>query len=119
MAQGYRAIERRSLTAVEDSLVRWLLLNGSTGADALLQQVDHVVVVTQCTCGCPTIDFEVPEHLRVAGLDRIVSDFYGETADKYQVGVILLVEKGLLSSLEVYDYEGRAGFGLPVVETLR
>jgi len=119
MQDKYRIEEKRGLGPDEQALMQWLLMNGVPGATALLPQLAFLRIVSRCSCGCPSVGFQVGQGaINVDGLPRIVADFRGTTADGVDVGVILWTESGQLSSLEVYDYEGRSGFGLPRLDSL-
>jgi hypothetical protein len=49
--------ENRPVTANERCLVEWLLQHGNPGSDQFLKQVESLVVVSKCSCGCPTVNF--------------------------------------------------------------
>lgn len=119
MTDKYRIEDKRNLSDDERALVQWLLMNGVPGVIALLPQLDFLRVISRCSCGCPSVDFLLGQGAsKVDNLPSIVADFRGKTNNGIEVGVILWIENGQLSSLEVYDYEGRSGFGLPRLDSL-
>ena len=56
MRDQYRHPVNRPLTAEEVALVRWLIAHGTEEAAHYSDQVNRLQVVSECTCGCPTID---------------------------------------------------------------
>ena len=111
--------QNRPITAKERGLIDWLLRHCDPGSDQLLSQIDALTVTWKCTCGCPTIYFEIPDMPRLHEPEHILADFLA-TADGNAVGVLLFQRGGRLSSLEVYSLGGTdKPFGLPEIETLR
>lgn len=109
--------ENRPATAKERSLVEWLLRHGNPGSEQFLKQVDSLVVVSKCSCGCPTVHFEQKGE-PIAHAERILADFLA-TVDGQHVGIILFQREGRLSSLEVYSQAGTdKPFGLPELESI-
>jgi hypothetical protein len=51
--------EHRPLTRDEMSLVKWLLENRDVDAAEFLPQLDQLMIVSRCPCGCASIDFGV------------------------------------------------------------
>lgn len=79
---------------------------------SVLETIEQIQVVDQCTCGCASIDFLVGEPARGA---RILADGIGtlETGEG-DVGVIVWGFPERLTSLEVYQCsEARALLPVP------
>jgi hypothetical protein len=111
--------ENRPVTAKERSLIEWLLRHGNPGSEQFLQQVDSLVVVSKCSCGCPTVYFGQEEGESIAQGDEHILADYLATVNGEGVGVILFQRGGRLSSLEVYSQAGTdKPFGLPELETI-
>ena len=108
--------EERPINDAERELLLWLLRNGVPGAQLLTKQVDGLRVKSKCSCGCPTVDFEISGEAKP--MPRILADVYGKTAKGEEVGVILWADEGRISSLEVYGIEAVDNFGLPLINTL-
>lgn len=110
--------QNRPITDEERSLIDWLLNHGVPGAEKFLPQVDSLVVVSRCTCGCPTVDFSASGEAVPHESDHILADYLA-SVDGQDVGVILFQRGGRLISLEVYSTAGSdKPFGLPKIETL-
>ena len=110
--------ENRPATSEERSLVEWLLRHGKPGAEQFLNQVESLVVVGKCFCGCPTVYFAQRGEPGAQGAEHILADYLA-TVNGEDVGVILFQTGGRLSSLEVYSQGGTdKPFGLPEVDTI-
>jgi hypothetical protein len=110
--------ENRPVTAKERSLIEWLLRHGNPGSEQFLQQVDSLVVVSKCSCGCPTVYFAQQDESMAEDAEHILADYLA-TVNGEDVGVILFQRGGRLSSLEVYSQAGTdKPFGLPELETM-
>ena len=110
--------ENRPITAEERSLIEWLLRHGNPSSEQFLKQVDSLVVVSKCSCGCPTVYFAQESEAIGQDAERILADYLA-TANGQDVGVILFQRGGRLSSLEVYSQAGTdKPFGLPEIETI-
>lgn len=111
-------LQHRPITAKERALIDWLLRHGKSGSGQFLEQLDSLVVVWKCSCGCPTVNFAregnpVPHHA-----EHILADYLA-TVDGEDVGIILFQRGGRLSSLEVYSQAGTdKPFGLPEIEAI-
>lgn len=103
---------RRPASAAERGLVAWLLQHAATAerAAALLDAVQSLQVVDACDCGCPSVDF-VREG-QGAGA-QIVAEAQGTQDDGCPLTVLLWTRDGVLSGLEVFDYDGGTWFPLP------
>lgn len=110
--------ENRPATAQERSLIEWLLRHGKPGSEQFLKQVGSLVVVSKCTCGCPTVHFAQEGEAVVQDTDRILADYLARV-NKEDVGIILFQKEGRLSLLEVYSLAGtEEAFGLPELESI-
>src|SRR5712671_4831879 len=94
--------ENRPVTASECCLVEWLLQHGNPVSDQFLKQVAYLVVVSKCSCGCPTVNFAQEGDAVAQDAEHILADYLA-TANGQDVGVILFQRGGRLSSLEVYS----------------
>lgn len=96
--------EPRELTASERALLTFLLTADFPGRDELLQQARKVKATGDCDCGCGTIDLVVESN----GPRATVREPVPVEAWKRGTGavdVMLFVRNGLLSMLEVVDYD--------------
>lgn len=112
------ALLNRTLTGHERALVRWLLEHGDPDADELLPQIEMLSVFQKCTCGCPTVYFAFNGEPVARKGKRLISDHLAKV-DGQDVGVMLFVNNGRISSLEVYSCAGTdKPFGLPAIESI-
>ena len=120
MRHKYFLTEQRSLDSREARLLEWLLKNGMAGAEAYLEQVPRVRVVSRCSCGCPTIDLALDGRLSGRkGPSTILADAQGQSPEGALIGVIVHAREDELSELEVYSIDGLAErFTLPNPEQL-
>ena len=82
--------ERRALSKEERTLLEWLVANGSPEARQYASQIEDIMVVGRCTCGCPSIDLAVGDGKhRKTEPSEILADFERKTPDGIEVGVIL------------------------------
>lgn len=110
--------ENRPVTAKERALIEWLLRHGNPGSQEFLPQVDSLVVVSKCSCGCPTVYFAREGETTARDGEHILADYLA-TVSGEDVGLILFQKGGRLSSLEVYSQAGTdKQFGLPELETI-
>ncbi len=110
--------QHRPISVKERALIEWLLQHGNPGSEQFLEQVDSLVVVWKCSCGCPTVNFAREGKSAPDGAEHILADYLA-TVDGEDVGIILFQRGGRLSSLEVYSQAGTdKPFGLPEIETI-
>jgi hypothetical protein len=110
--------QNRPITKKEHDLIEWLLRHGNPGAEQFLQQVGSLIVVSKCSCGCPTVDFARESEPVTQEAENILADYLA-TVNGEDVGIILFQRGGRLSSLEVYSQGGTDNpFGLPEIETI-
>jgi len=110
----------RPLHEDEKGLLLWLLQNGPARTQAYLPQVESVTVAGECTCGCPTIDFDtsgVP--VTDASSDRVLVNGEGKSPEGIEIGLIIFVGNGRLTSLELYNYGDSKKFSLPSVSDIK
>lgn len=114
--------ENRPLTAEERTVAEFLLRYAAPKeALAFISQLEHARVTGKCSCGCPTVDLEVPPEFRVIDPppNRPLADATGRVNGKL-VGVMLFQSGGLLSLFEGYRLEDISDdpFGLPAVDSI-
>ena len=110
--KGLEPLGRRA-SSQESDLVRWLLEHGDPAVAPLADQVDDLMVVSKCSCGCPTVYFALKGNPTSRKGERVVSDWLARTNDEL-FGVMLFELDGQISSLEVYSCSGNVKeFGLP------
>jgi hypothetical protein len=110
--------QNRPITAKERALIEWLLRHGNPGSEQFLPQLDSLVVVWKCLCGCPTVNFSREGESVPHEAEHILADYLA-TVDGADVGIILFQRGGRLSSLEVYSQAGTdKPFGLPEIDTI-
>jgi hypothetical protein len=120
MGDQYHRPANRPLNAEEAALLRWLIAHGTSEAPRYADQIDRVRVVSECTCGCPTIDLALDDQPRATeGGSQIISDVVGKTPEGVGAGVILHVRGGALSELEVYAHGAETPSTLPRPEDLK
>lgn len=103
---------RRPASVAERGLVTWLLQHAAVPeqAAALLDSVASLQVAEPCDCGCPSVDF-VREGTGAGA--QIVAEANGTLDDGCPVTVLLWSRDGVLSGLEVFEYDGGTWFPLP------
>ena len=100
------ATSPRPLTTTERALLDALLAHDFPGAAELRAQVRRATSTPGCTCGCGTLDLQVPDDVPAAtvggpaSVEGTVRDADGDPIG----GVLLFVEQGRLSRLDVYSY---------------
>ena len=111
----------RPLTDQEAELVRWLLENGKPDAASFLTQLPLARVVTQCDCGCASINFAIARVLPPVGAGMLIlADYSWEATDRLALGVFVFSCGGLLAGLEVWSAgEMYVPPSLPAIEVLR
>ena len=109
--------EDRAISADEAAVVTWMLLHASVAGPLghFEPTVKTLRVVGACSCGCPSVDFEVNGQTPPA---RPIADATGQTAEGTEAGVILWGHEDAITGLEFYE-RGAAIKALPLVRTLR
>ena len=106
----------RELTAEERGVLDLLLTRRFPGRDALVEQARHARTTgPSCTCGCPSFALVADHALAAAAVDeRMPTDAHGSDPGGNAVGVLLFVDDGYLSEVEIYSTDVSDGFaGLP------
>ena len=120
MADQYHRPISRALTQQEAALLRWMLEHCGPDARACMDQIGRLRVVSECTCGCPTIDLALddqPAATKVGSL--IIADAEGKSPEGFRVNVIVHVRDDVISELEVAAVDNTGPFALPRPEDLR
>jgi len=113
----------RQLSAIERSILDALLDPEFSGVQALRDQLDGVIVVGRCDCGCPTIDLQASGITLDAAsratwgrtpYEGVVWDHEGEVVGD----IILFVDGGNLTSLEYVQHEGLPPEEWPHIESI-
>jgi hypothetical protein len=98
---------RRPLTTTERALLDAMLEHEFEGVAELRAQACRATASTGCECGCVTIDLHVPDGVPVSSaagpvpVEGTVLDAGGEPLG----GLLLFVEHGRLSGLEVHSFD--------------
>ena len=114
--------ERRTISADEIEIVRWLLANGPMKdvSDYHAESLEGCEVVSTCPCGCASIDFVYPGSTKTAGLrsTSIIAEAITRWPDGTQAGVMLWGNAGRLLGIELYEQDPVAD-PFPTIESLR
>ncbi|MFC4063003.1 hypothetical protein ACFOWE_32385 [Planomonospora corallina] len=97
--------DERRLSAEEQAVILALLVQDLPGVQELRSQVSSAVVAGRCGCGCATVDLRPgagPPALDAPVQDGVLVSAHTRTRGD---GVLLFVEHGHLSYLEVYATE--------------
>jgi hypothetical protein len=111
----------RPLRPDERAVLAFLLERDFPGRDELRAQARSVQTTgLSCTCGCPSFALEADRSIPAAPVaDRVPTDAHGMDPAGNEVGVLLFVDDGYLSEVEVYRL-GDGGFaGLPDPSALK
>lgn len=112
--------EYRPLSKKERAVLIWLLEHGPTDAINFIPQLDVIEARSSCSCGCPSIEFNVPIDSPYIESPQGMRFFAAGNTGTDEVGVMLTAGSGVLSNLEVYTWGGvDHSFDLPLLETLR
>lgn len=99
----------RVLTSNERALLDGFLRQEFNGVEALRVQARHVLASPGCTCGCGSIDLHVPDDAPTSSsrsplpVEGEVLGDGGEVGDVIG-GLIVFLDEGRLSYLEVYSF---------------
>jgi len=110
-----RSVNLRALSDDERRLLDFLLSAEFEGRDALRRQAASARTAgTSCTCGCPSFYLNPDRSLASAPVtERVPVEAHGRDPGGHLVGVLLFVDDGYLSELEVFGYESPEFAGLP------
>jgi hypothetical protein len=115
---SYHISTSRLPTEEELRLVEWLTDN-SPNSFKYAGQISQLRVVSQCACGCPSVDFAIAGRLRF-GSSEVIARAQGCSREGTPVWVMLHSRQGEIAELEVYSLACHAGvLGLPTPESLR
>jgi hypothetical protein len=90
----------RPLRECERALLDFLLSADFPGCEELRAQAATVFVVSECNCGCGTVDLDVPPEAAPAGVqDHVPIEAYADAMD-----VLLFAPGGKLGMLEIAFY---------------
>jgi hypothetical protein len=118
MHKVHRAKINRVLRSDEKELIMDLLSH-LPNSKPYLEQIDKLRVVSQCDCGCPTIDLALSDKKKGSSdIPEILMEADGQSPEGIPVGIILWAREGYLSGLEVYPWEETTKFSLPEPELL-
>ena len=117
MADVAQSRDRRPLAPNEQELIEVLLGAAQSGIFRYIGQLEKLEVVGSCSCGCSSINLELPSGSRDGRPEPLVMAD-GETTAGTPVGLILWVRGGALSGLEVHPWESGEIVSLPQPETL-
>ena len=103
-----------SLTDEQREVLDLLLSEPFAGRDALREQAQTVRTAgPSCGCGCPSFSLVPDRSLPPAEVeDRVPVDALGVDPGGNPVGVLLFVDEGYLSDVEVFNWEGSDFAGL-------
>lgn len=93
----------RPLADQERCLIRWMIEHSDADVQKYLGQLENAVVVSECPCGCASIDFQIgstPPNVK-AGMQPIANFLYGP--EDLSFGAFLFTCDGMLAGLEVYS----------------
>jgi len=120
MADQYHRSVSRPLTEQEAALLRWMLEHSGSDAHTYLDQISRLRVVSECTCGCPTIDLALDDQpTATTGGSLVIADAEGESSEGFKVNVIVHVRDDVISELEVVAFDNTGPFALPRPADLR
>jgi hypothetical protein len=96
------------MTPAESELLEAFLAHDFPGVEVLRAQISGLMAKRGCKCGCGTIDL-IPQGKRLPKssvhgwlpVSGHVLDEHGDTVG----GVLIFVDDGLLSTLEVYSFD--------------
>jgi hypothetical protein len=113
-------MQARDLTPDERGVLDLLLTRRFQGRDALAAQARMVQTTgPSCSCGCPSFELRPDTTLPPADVaERMPTDAHGTDQGGNPVGVLLFVDDGYLSEVEVYSVDGSGFAGLPDASTL-
>jgi hypothetical protein len=105
-------VTTRELTDEERKLVRFMLTEPFPGRDELLRQLESVQTRgSSCDCGCPSFWLDPAKDLPPADvLESVPVSATGRDPGGNLVGVLLFVNNGYMSDLEVFSFEEHSVF---------
>jgi len=95
-----------------------MIEHGDVAPAKYLSQLETAVVISQCKCGCASIDFQIgssPPNIK-AGMKPIADFLYGPESEPF--GAFVFTCDDILAGLEVYSFTD-APAPLPTPDELR
>ncbi|MEO3808051.1 hypothetical protein ABGB17_03520 [Sphaerisporangium sp. B11E5] len=93
------------MSVEEQAVVLALLARDFPGVDELRAQVSSAVVSGRCSCGCATVDLRAGKGPRAFASPVQDGILISGTVQGRNDGVLLFVQDGHLSCLEIYSVE--------------
>ena len=92
----------RDLTTEEHELASWMIEHGNCDTKAYASQLKDAKVISQCKCGCASIDFAIGgvEPDSKQGMEILGDYIYGDQSNL--CGAFVFACGGMLAGLEVY-----------------
>ena len=114
-------MDARALNESERAVLDLLLTRSFPGRDELAVQARTVQTTgLSCSCGCPSFFLEPDRALPPAPVpDRMPTDAHGTDPGGNRVGVLLFVDEGYLSQVEVFSFGDDRYAGLPHPSALK
>ena len=109
----------RALNQGERELLVYLFARFFAQSEVYLNQLETIVVVSRCPCGCPTINLWKAGEAEPPGERALV--FWGgngTNAAGELVGLLLFQTDGVISCLEIIPYSDERDCGLPLLESI-
>lgn len=108
----------RPLSDVERHVLDLMLALDFPGAAELRVQAESAQVVRRCDCGCATIDLAVADDVPLAVVTSR-TPVNADVDDLVGGGLIVFVDEGRLSCLEIYAAEDPVPREFPGVDRIR
>ena len=105
----------RAVSDVERAVLRLLLSANFDGVAELRAQVDRATVTGRCACGCPSVELAVPDDVPRSPRTGRLAPVEARAGDQT---IILFLDDGRLSYLELVDVGDRPPGGWPPVERM-
>lgn len=106
---GMDTTETRPLRDAERELIFWLLSRGGTSSTRYLLQATQIRAVSQCSCGCGNLDFDIEgEGLAPPGGMTILVERRWTDRDGHLFGVYIYSTANRLAGIEAYSIDGLA-----------
>lgn len=111
----------RPMTAPEKRMLLRLLSADFQGNATLRSQFEHVRVGAKCSCGCPSIIFDVDKSKaeKASVSNRIPIEAEAADSDGMKIHYLLHVVEGFLFELEIYREDSEKILTLPNAEALQ
>jgi len=105
----------RKLTNHEYELIKWLL-SYAENSKKYLEQLEDIIVVNKCKCGCASIDFKVDNPKSPL---KILADYMWYSKNNNPMGIFVFSKSNQLAGLEVWSINGEeTPTTLPQIEEL-